>query len=136
MHVETRKCGVGCCFLHYEGISRLQPLPGVIPLANASRAVGRRRCAGGGMDSAGGERALAGWAARQGSIAASPQARRARMTLYPQAAQDIGPVPSETARVARAAFPQGNVYLRVRDEVGVLYADQTFAPLFSTRGRP
>jgi hypothetical protein len=58
------------------------------------------------------------------------------MTLYPQAAQDLGPIPSETARVARAAFPQGNVYLRMRDEVGVLYADQTFAPLFSTRGRP
>jgi transposase len=58
------------------------------------------------------------------------------MTLYPQAAQDIGPVPAETARVARAAFPHGNVFLRMRDEVGVLYADQTFAPLFSTRGRP
>jgi choline dehydrogenase-like flavoprotein len=32
----------------------------LIPLANASRAVGGRRCAGDGMDSAGGERALAG----------------------------------------------------------------------------
>jgi transposase len=58
------------------------------------------------------------------------------MTLYPQAAPDIGPVPTETARVARAAFPKGNVYLRLRDEVGVFYADKAFAPLFSTRGRP
>jgi transposase len=70
------------------------------------------------------------------SIAASTQARSALRTLYPQAAQDIGPVPSETARGARAAFPQGNVYLRLRDEVGVLYADKPFAPLFSTGGRP
>jgi transposase len=58
------------------------------------------------------------------------------MTLYPQDAQDIGPVPTETARVARAAFPHGNMYLRMRDEVGVLYTDAAFAPLFSTRGRP
>jgi transposase len=58
------------------------------------------------------------------------------MTLSPQAAQDSGPVPTETARGARAACPQGNVSLRLRDEVGVLYADKTCAPLFSTRGRP
>jgi transposase len=58
------------------------------------------------------------------------------MPLYPQTAQDIGLVPTEPARVARAAFPQGNVYLRRRDAVGVLYADATCAPLFSTGGRP
>jgi transposase len=58
------------------------------------------------------------------------------MTLYPQDARDVGSVPTETARVAHAAFPQGNVHLRMRDEVGVLYTDETFAPWFSTRGRP
>ena len=58
------------------------------------------------------------------------------MTLYPQDARDFGRVPSDTARVARAAFPQGNVHMRMRDEIGVRYADETFAPLFSTRGRP
>jgi transposase len=58
------------------------------------------------------------------------------MTLYPQDARDCGPVPTETARVARAALPQGNGYLRMSDEVGVLSADETFAPLFSSRGRP
>jgi transposase len=58
------------------------------------------------------------------------------MTLYPQDARDFGPVPNETARVARAAFAQGNVYLRMRDDVGVLYADQTFAPLFSPLRAP
>jgi transposase len=29
-------------------------------------------------------------------------------------------VPEETARVARAAFPQGNLYMRMRDEIGVI----------------
>src|SRR5436305_14568184 len=40
------------------------------------------------------------------------------------------PVPDETARVARAAFPQGNTYLRLRDELGPLFADEDFAGLY------
>ncbi len=55
------------------------------------------------------------------------------MSLF---AQDIIPVSEETARVARAAFPKGNVYMKMRDELGVLYKDSDFAPLFSDRGRP
>ena len=31
----------------------------------------------------------------------------------------IGPIPEETDRVARAAFPRGTGYLRLRDELGV-----------------
>src|SRR5260370_2026611 len=108
----------------------------MIPLANASRAAGCRRRAGAAWTVRVADEALAGRAGRQVSRSASTQARSALMTLYPQAAQDIGPVPTETARVERGAFPHGNVYLRLRDEVGVLYADETFAPLFSTRGRP
>jgi transposase len=50
--------------------------------------------------------------------------------------QPIGPVPEETARVARAAFPNGNVYMRLRDELGSLSEDASFAPLFHTRGQP
>ena len=38
--------------------------------------------------------------------------RRCLMSLQPE---PIGPVPEETARVARAAFPKGNVYLQMRD---------------------
>jgi transposase len=45
-------------------------------------------------------------------------------------------VPEETARVARAAFPRGNPWLRLRDELGIIYTDETFAPLFPTHGRP
>lgn len=45
-------------------------------------------------------------------------------------------VSEDTVRVARAAFPKGNPYLTLRDELGTLYADSTFAPLFAHRGRP
>src|SRR5947207_1114156 len=55
------------------------------------------------------------------------------MSLHPQRPE---PVPTETARVARAAFPRGNPYLRMRDELGVLYADGDFAALFPARGKP
>jgi transposase len=48
----------------------------------------------------------------------------------------IEPVPEETARVARAAFPKGNVYLQMRDVLGALYDDRQFADLFAQRGRP
>ncbi len=51
-------------------------------------------------------------------------------------AQEIPPVPEETRRVARAAFPRGNVYMRMRDELGAIYDDQLFASLFPTRGQP
>src|SRR5215207_4736797 len=48
----------------------------------------------------------------------------------------IGPVPEETARVAHAAFPHGSAWMRLRDELGPIYEDATFAALFSRRGRP
>jgi transposase len=55
------------------------------------------------------------------------------MSLRPE---PIGPVPEETARVARAAFPRGSIWLRLRDELGTVYQDEAFAPLFPTHGRP
>ena len=45
-------------------------------------------------------------------------------------------IPEETARVARAAFPKGNVYMRMRDTLGMVYDDQTFAALFPPQGQP
>lgn len=48
----------------------------------------------------------------------------------------IGPVPEETARVARAAFPKGNLYLRIRDELGTIYQNSQFVDLFSHTGQP
>jgi transposase len=55
------------------------------------------------------------------------------MSLRPQA---IYVVPEDTARVARAAFPKGNPYLRMHDELGRLYTDQDFAALFPVLGQP
>ncbi|MDQ3180628.1 MAG: hypothetical protein M3Q33_08920 [Acidobacteriota bacterium] len=45
-------------------------------------------------------------------------------------------VPENTVRVARAAFPKGNLYLKMRDELGTFYTDADFAVLFSKRGQP
>ena len=39
------------------------------------------------------------------------------MSLQPQ---EIAPVPEETERIARAPSPKGNIYLRLRDEIGDL----------------
>ncbi|PNE39665.1 transposase [Streptomyces noursei] len=50
--------------------------------------------------------------------------------------QGSGEVPVETVRVARAAFPKGSLAIRVRDELGVLFADEQFADLFPARGKP
>jgi transposase len=44
-------------------------------------------------------------------------------------------IPEETARVARAAFRKGNLLMRIRDEIGVLYTDQMFASLYEARGQ-
>ena len=55
------------------------------------------------------------------------------MSLHPQ---PILPVPEETARVARIAFPRGNLYLMMRDELGTLFTDDDFAALFPTCGQP
>lgn len=50
--------------------------------------------------------------------------------------QTIGSVPEETARVARAAYPKGNIYLQLRDTLGTIYQDEAFAHLFPHNGRP
>jgi transposase len=50
--------------------------------------------------------------------------------------QPLGPIPEETARVAHALFPEGHPYLRLADELGDLFTDEAFAPLFPTHGQP
>ena len=45
-------------------------------------------------------------------------------------------VPEETARVAQAAFPKGNPYLTLRDELETIYTDSLFVSLFSQLGQP
>ncbi len=55
------------------------------------------------------------------------------MSLHPQAIQ---PIPEQTALVARAAFPKGSLYMKMRDELGTLYTDEDFVALYSKRGQP
>ena len=55
------------------------------------------------------------------------------MSLHPQATY---PIPEDTQRVARAAFPRGNIYMQVADCLGTIYHDAQFAALFPTRGQP
>lgn len=45
-------------------------------------------------------------------------------------------IPEETARVAQAAFPKGNPYMRMRDELGPIDTNPEFAALFPTAGQP
>jgi transposase len=55
------------------------------------------------------------------------------MTLQPQHECSI---PEETRRVAHAAYPKGNMYMKMRDALGTIYQDQAFAHLFPHNGRP
>src|SRR5947209_6150157 len=48
----------------------------------------------------------------------------------------IEPVPEATARVARAAFRKGDPLLKLRDELGGIFAGADFADLFPGLGRP
>ncbi len=45
-------------------------------------------------------------------------------------------VPEQTARIARAAFRKGNVYMTMRDEFGPFFEDPQFADLFPPQGQP
>src|SRR5919109_3870324 len=55
------------------------------------------------------------------------------MSLHPHL---IAPVPEETARVARAAFPKGHPYLTFREALGTIFQDEDFASLYAPTGQP
>ncbi len=55
------------------------------------------------------------------------------MSLKPEG---ISPIPEETARIAHAAYPKGSVFMHMQDELGTIYQDESFAPLFSHTGQP
>src|SRR5207302_6122879 len=59
--------------------------------------------------------------------------RRRKVTLH---SQNEFSIPEETARVARAAYPKGNLYMKMRDALGTIYQDESFAHLFPANGRP
>jgi transposase len=55
------------------------------------------------------------------------------MSLQPRPLPDV---PELTARAARASSPRGNLVMRIRDELGEVYADARFTQVFGVRGRP
>src|SRR5467141_1587653 len=59
--------------------------------------------------------------------------RTSVMSLHPHI---IEPVPEETARIARAAFPKGHPSLTFRDALGTIFQDEDFITLFPAWGQP
>lgn len=55
------------------------------------------------------------------------------MSIRPQ---PTAPIPADTQRVAKAAFPKGNPYVTLRDELGTVFEDTDFTALFSETGQP
>lgn len=55
------------------------------------------------------------------------------MSLKPM---PIPPVPAETARIAHAAFPKGNIYMKLRERIGTIIHDEDFVALFAKDGAP
>lgn len=55
------------------------------------------------------------------------------MSMYPR---ELGTIPEETVRVARAACPKGTLAMRLRDALGELYQDEQFADLYPVEGQP
>lgn len=45
-------------------------------------------------------------------------------------------IPEETRAVAKAAFPNGNIYLKLRDEIGSIFEDEQFGDLYPSTGQP
>jgi transposase len=54
------------------------------------------------------------------------------MSLRPTLCRDV---PASTATVAHAAFPRGNPYLLLRDQLGTIFTDAQFVPLFAPCGQ-
>jgi transposase len=55
------------------------------------------------------------------------------MTLHPQSVKSM---PELTLQIAKKAFPQGNLYMRMRDQLGTFYTDWDFEDLFPQTGQP
>jgi transposase len=73
---------------------------------------------------------------RSGNQARASEAGKRRvktMSLHPE---KIGEVPEETARIAKACFPKGNRYIRLRDTLGTIFDDHKFTDLFPRKGQP
>ena len=45
-------------------------------------------------------------------------------------------IPEQTYRVVRAAFPKGNPYIVLRNQLGSIFINEDFTDLYSKRGQP
>jgi transposase len=50
--------------------------------------------------------------------------------------RQIAEIPEMTVEIAHKAFPKGNVYMQMRDELGSIFADDVFASLYPNNGQP
>lgn len=55
------------------------------------------------------------------------------MSIKPEPMQSV---PPDTAQIAHAAFPRGNPYLTLGDQLGRLSTNEAFTHLFASCGRP
>lgn len=55
--------------------------------------------------------------------------RQKIMTMHPQSKWNI---PTQTQAVARAVFPEGNIYLTIADQLGQLYEDEQWKTLYNS----
>jgi transposase len=51
-------------------------------------------------------------------------------------AEPLFDIPELTAEIAQAAFPKGNIYMQMRDNLGVFFDDEQLTDLFSHTGQP
>lgn len=51
-------------------------------------------------------------------------------------AHSVGEIPEMTLRVAQAAFSEGSLYMKMRDQLGPIYMDEQFSGLFPLQGQP
>jgi transposase len=49
---------------------------------------------------------------------------------------DLTPILEETARIAKSALPKGNIYLKLRDELGALYRVLSVTGLYLSHALP
>src|SRR5437762_14312001 len=78
-------------------------------------------------------RGIQEWYNTRKKLAKRASGRSKSMSMYPQ---ELGSIPEETVRVARAACPKGTLAMRLRDELGALYRDKQFVSLYPVEGQP
>jgi transposase len=51
-------------------------------------------------------------------------------------AKEVKEIPEQTKKIAKAVFKKGNIYLKVIEELGMIFSDEEFSEMFSNTGKP